>query len=491
MNNLIILGVIFLYILLLFSISWLTARKNSDNEAFFLGNRQSPWYIVAIGMIGSSVSGVSLVSVPGWVQTTDMTYMQIVFGFFFGYIIIAKVLLPLYYKLNLTSIYEYLRERLGISSYKTGALFFILSKLLGSAAKLYIVVVILQSYVFHQWNIPFEITVFICILIIWIYTFRGGMRTIVWTDTLQTVCLVAMLVIIIWNVKDAMSLNLKGMTDLIVRSPHFRIFEFDDWSSRQHFVKQFLSGIFIPIVMTGLDQDMMQKNLTCYNLKEAQKNMFCYGFAFIPLNFLLLCLGIMLVSFAAELNLQLPASGDDMLPVLCISGLLGQSILIFFTIGIIAAAFNSADSALAAITTSFCIDILGVKNEQVKKAEKMRFSVHILVSISFAIIILLFRALNDRSIIDAIYTLVSYTYGPLLGLFTFGLFTKHVPNGKYVPFICVISPIICYLLNIYAKNLLNYQFGYELLIINGFITFSGLWIGRNRKKCIEKTEENI
>jgi Na+/proline symporter len=482
MNSLIIPGVVVLYIVLLFFITWLTARKNSGNEAFFLGNRQSPWYIVAIGMIGSSVSGVSFVSVPGWVRTTDMTYMQIVFGFFVGYIIIAKVLLPLYYKLNLTSIYEYLENRMGLSSYKTGALFFILSKLLGSAAKLYIVVLILQNYVFNPWHIPFEVTVFVCVLVVWLYTFRSGMRTIVWTDTLQTVCLVAMLAIIIWSVKDAMNLNIKEMTEVIVQSPHFRMFEFDDWSSRQHFVKQFLSGIFIPIVMTGLDQDMMQKNLTCHNLKEAQKNMYWYGFAFIPLNFMFLSLGIMLVSFAAELNIQLPASGDDILPMLCTSGWLGPSILIFFTVGIIAAAFNSADSALTAITTSFCIDILGIKKEHVKKAEKTRFKVHILVSMVFAVVILLFKALNDKSIIDAIYTLVSYTYGPLLGLFAFGLFTKHIPNGKYVPHICVASPVICYILDVYTKNYMEYQFGYELLIINGFITFLGLWIWRRRGK---------
>ncbi|MDR2147367.1 MAG: sodium:solute symporter [Tannerella sp.] len=482
MNSYIILGVVFAYILLLFFISWLTGRNNSGNEAFFLGNRRSPWYIVAIGMVGSSVSGVSFVSVPGWVGTTDMTYMQIVIGFFVGYVIIAKVLLPLYYRLRLTSIYEYLESRLGLSSYKTGASFFILSKLLGSAAKLYIVIVILQNYVFSAWNIPFEVTVFICILVIWLYTFRSGMRTIVWTDTLQTVCLVAMLAIIIWNVKDAMHLNFKGMANTITESPHFRMFEFRDWSSRQHFVKQFLSGIFIPIVMTGLDQDMMQKNLTCHNLRDAQKNMYWYGFTFIPLNFMFLCLGVMLISFASGLNLSLPASGDDMLPMFCTSGLLGQSMLIFFTIGIIAAAFNSADSALTAITTSFCVDILGIKKEKIQKAEKTRFGVHILVSIVFAVIILLFRALNDRSIIDAIYTLVSYTYGPLLGLFAFGLFTKYMPENKYVPYICLAAPAICYGLDMYARQSLQYQFGYELLIINGLITFLGLWIFRNRKK---------
>jgi Na+/proline symporter len=487
MNSIIILIVVALYILLLMLVSWLTARKSSDNNAFFLGNRCSPWYLVAIGMIGSSVSGVTFVSVPGWVVTTDMTYMQIVFGFFIGYIIIAKLLLPLYYKLKLTSIYEYLDKRLGKSSYKTGASFFILSKMLGSAAKLYIVVVILQNYVFEQWHIPFEITVFLCILIIWLYTFRSGILTIVWTDTLQTVCLVATLVIIIWNVKDTLGLDLKGMSELITESPHFRMFEFDDWSSRQNFVKQFLSGIFIPIVMTGLDQDMMQKNLTCVSLKDAQKNMYWYGFAFIPLNFLFLCLGILLVSFASGANIQLPASGDDILPMFCTSGLLGQSILIFFTIGIIAAAFNSADSALTAITTSFCIDILGIKKEEVKNAEKTRFRVHIAVSIIFVVIVLLFRALNNKSIIDAIYTLVSYTYGPLLGLFSFALFTKHIPDNKSVPYICIAAPVICFLLDRLSSLYLNYQFGYELLMINGLITFLGLYLSHLYRHSNSKT----
>jgi Na+/proline symporter len=411
-----------------------------------------------------------------------MTYMQIVFGFFVGYIVIAKVLLPLYYKLNLTSIYEYLETRLGLSSYKTGASFFILSKILGSAAKLYIVVVILQNYVFNRWNIPFEITVIICILVIWLYTFRSGIRTLVWTDMLQTISLVAMLVIIIWYVKEAMDLNLKGMATVITQSPHFRIFEFQDWGSRQHFVKQFISGIFIPIVMTGLDQDMMQKNLTCPNLRDAQKNMYWYGFAFIPLNFMFLSLGVMLTSFAAKLQLPLPASGDDILPMFCTSGLLGSSILIFFTIGIIAAAFNSADSALTAITTSFCVDILGIKKEEMKKAEKMRFGVHLLVSLAFAGIILLFRAFNDRSMIDTIYTLVSYTYGPMLGLFAFGLFTKYKPKNKWIPYICIAAPIISYLLDFYFQKSFHYQLGYELLIINGLITFLGLWICRIRGK---------
>ncbi len=480
MSSYIILFVIIAYFLLLIFISWITGRKSTSNEAFFSGNKNSPWPIVAIGMIGSSLSGVSFVSVPGWVPLTDMTYMQMIFGFFIGYIIIAKVLLPLYYKLQLTSIYEYLNKRMGRNSYKTGASFFLLSKILGAAARLYLVVMILQTYVFDQWNIPFIVTASGSIILVWIYTYRSGIKTIVWTDTLQALCLLAMLFTIIWQVKDQMGFDTREMVQNITESKHFRIFEFKDWSSKQHFIKQFLSGIFIPIVMTGLDQDMMQKNLSCRNLRDAQKNMYSYGLSFIPINFMFLCLGILFISFASQANIQLPAAGDDILPMLCTSGMLGQSILIFFTIGIIAAAFSSADSALTALTTSFCVDILGVKEEEASKAKKTRLKVHIFISIIFILILLLFRMANDKNIIDAIYTIASYTYGPLLGLFTFGMFTKFESNEKYVPYICFISPLLCFVLDLLSKHYTNYSFGYELLMINGFITFLGLWISRKQ-----------
>jgi len=476
MSSYTILLVIALYFAALILISWLTGRKDTSNDAFFLGNRRSPWYVVAIGMVGSSISGVSFVSVPGWVQSTDMTYMQMVLGFFFGYVVIAKVLLPLYYKLNLTSIYEYLNSRMGRKSYKTGASFFLLSKMLGSAAKLYLVVLIIQTYVFDKWNIPFAVTVTACILLVWLYTYRSGIRSIVWTDMLQTICLVAMLIIIIWQVK--MNLNTGSIIQAIADSPHFRIFEFNDWSSRQHFAKQFLSGMFIPIVMTGLDQDMMQKNLSCRTLKDAQKNMYAYGLAFAPINFLFLCLGVMLITLASQTGIALPASGDDILPMFCTSGILGGSILIFFTIGIIAAAFNSADSALTSMTTSFCVDILEIKDTE--KAKRTRLKVHIIMSIVFALTIFLFQALNSRSVIDAIYTLASYTYGPLLGLFLFGLFTKHNVRDNAVPLICIAAPAICLSLDLYTTHYTSYRFGYELILINGLITLIGLLLFR---KC--------
>lgn len=476
MSRYTILFIIAVYFGLLLFIAWLTGRKSSSNDAFFTGNRQSPWYIVSIGMIGTSLSGVTFVSVPGMVRSIDMTYMQTVFGFFVGYIIIAHILLPLYYKLKLTSIYSYLKDRIGHRGYKTGASFFLLSKSIGAAARLYLVVLILQHYVFDAFNIPFAVTVIFSILLVWIYTFRSGIKTIIWTDTIQAICLIAMLIVIIWQVKDALGMSFVEMSTSVANNPHFRIFEFNDWNSSQHFAKQFFSGIFITIVMTGLDQDMMQKNLSCRNLKEAQKNMYTYGFAFTPVNFLFLVLGILLLIVAEQKQIALPELSDDILPMFCTSGILGNSILIFFTIGIIAAAFSSADSALTALTTSFCIDILDIQNDSEKQAKRKRLMIHIAISIVFALIILVIKEVNNRSIIDAIYMIASYTYGPLLGMFIFGLFTKRLAKDKFVPYICIISPVISFGINYVVENTTDYIFGYEILMINAAITFFGMWL---------------
>lgn len=476
MSRYTILFIIAVYFGLLLFIAWLTGRKSSSNDAFFTGNKQSPWYIVSIGMIGTSLSGVTFVSVPGMVRSIDMTYMQTVFGFFVGYIIIAHILLPLYYKLKLTSIYSYLKDRIGHRGYKTGASFFLLSKSIGAAARLYLVVLILQHYVFDAFNIPFAVTVILSILLVWIYTFRSGIKTIIWTDTIQAICLIAMLVVIIWQVKDALGMSFVEMSTSVANNPHFRIFEFNDWNSSQHFAKQFFSGIFITIVMTGLDQDMMQKNLSCRNLKEAQKNMYTYGFAFTPVNFLFLVLGILLLIVAEQKQIALPELSDDILPMFCTSGILGNSILIFFTIGIIAAAFSSADSALTALTTSFCIDILDIQNDSEKQAKRKRLMIHIAISIVFALIILVIKEVNNRSIIDAIYMIASYTYGPLLGMFIFGLFTKRLVKDKFVPYICIISPVISFGINYVVENTTDYIFGYEILMINAAITFFGMWL---------------
>ena len=483
MNSSIILIIIAAYFGILLLIAWLTGRKSASNEAFFLGNRKSPWYIVSIGMVGTSLSGVTFVSVPGMVRSIDMTYMQTVLGFFFGYVLIANVLLPLYYKLQLTSIYSYLDDRIGRHSYKTGASFFLLSKIVGAAARLYLVVLILQHYVFSTYHIPFAVTVVISIFLVWLYTYRSGIKTIIWTDTLQALCLVAMLIVIIWQVKDKMGLDMGGMVQTLQESPHFRIFEFNDWHSTQHFSKQFFSGIFITIVMTGLDQDMMQKNLSCKNLKDAQKNMYMYGFAFTPVNFLFLALGVLLLTLASQQHIVLPALNDDILPMFCTSGILGNSILIFFTIGIIAAAFSSADSALTALTTSFCVDILGVQKEEAAKAKRTRLMTHLLISVLFAVIILIFKAVNSRSVIDAIYMIASYTYGPLLGLFIFGLFTKRQPRDRFVPYVCILSPFLCFAMDYLVRTHTGYKFGYEMLMVNGGLTFAGLWLcSLNRPK---------
>ncbi|MDR1258654.1 MAG: sodium:solute symporter [Tannerellaceae bacterium] len=480
MSSYLILFIIVAYFGALLLVSYLTGRKNSGNEAFFLGNRKSPWYIVSIAMIGTSLSGVTFVSVPGMVRSIDMTYMQTVLGFFFGYIVIARVLLPLYYRLQLTSIYAYLGDRIGGRGYKTGASFFLLSKIVGAAARLYLVVLILQTYVFNAWHIPFEVTVVISIALVWLYTFRSGVRTIVWTDTLQCICFISMLAIIIWEVKNKMGMDAGSMVQTLTDSSYFRIFEFSDWHSTQHFAKQFFSGIFITIVMTGLDQDMMQKNLSCRNLKDAQKNMYTYGFAFAPVNFLFLSLGALLLIMAAREHIALPALNDDILPMLCASGTLGQSILIFFTIGIIAAAFSSADSALTALTTSFCVDMLGIEKEEAVKARRTRLRVHLMISVVFAIIILVFKAVNNRSVIDAIYMIASYTYGPLLGLFLFGLFTKKKPRDRYVPHICIASPLVCLAVSHVVKQYTGYIFSYEMLMINGGLTFTGLWLSSKK-----------
>ena len=476
MNGFFIMSTVLAYFGLLLLISKFTASK-TDNDAFFRGNRESPWYLVAFGMIGASLSGVTFVSVPGMVQGVDMTYLQTCMGFFFGYLVVAYVLLPLYYRLNLTSIYSYLGQRFGRYSYQTGASFFILSKLAGAALRMFLVCAILQRFVFDALHVPFVLTVSVVLALIWLYTRRSGIRTIVWTDSFQTFCLLATLILIMIQLASHLNVNVAQAWELVWQSPHSRIFVWVDWADKQHFFKQFFSGIFIVIVMTGLDQDMMQKNLTCRNLKEAQKNMCVYGAGFFPVNFLFLALGILLLAFASQQNITLPVRGDDILPMFCAQGYLGYAVLVFFTIGIIAAAFSSADSALTALTTAFCVDI--VRNAH---SVKLRKRVHLILTVLFAVLILLFRYFNNTSVIDAVYILASYTYGPLLGLFAFGIFTHRQPCDRYVPFVAILSPVICYLLDYVSRLYWAYQFGYELLMINGGLTFMGLLLLSYHKK---------
>jgi Na+/proline symporter len=482
-----ILGIILLYFGALYLISYLIGKKHSENEAFFLGNRKSPWYIVAFGMIGSSLSGVTFVSVPGWVRGNDMTYMQMVFGFMLGYVVITWVLLPLYYKLNVTSIYTYLEKQIGHRAYKTGSGFFLLSRTLIAATRLYLAVFILQTYIFEQWNVPFWLTASGFLLMIWLYTHKSGIKAIIWTDVLQTFFLLAALVIIIYQVAKGLQLNAEGIVETIKASPHSRIFVFDDWQTKQNFFKQFISGCFVTIAMTGLDQEMMQKNLSCKNLKEAKKNVFTYSLFFVPVNFLFLCLGILLIHYAGTQGIALPALSDDILPSLITNGHFGVVAVLFFIIGIIAVTFASADSALTGLTTSICVDWLNIHKYSKSKAKKLRLIVHLGISLAFIVIMLIFKAINNASVIDAIYMIASYTYGPLLGLFAYGIFwqKKRILNDRFVPIICIFAPIICFATNLILKATVNYQFGYELLIINAGLVFIGLSLLRKKINLVQ------
>lgn len=463
------------YFGVLLLVSRLTA-KQSTNDTFYRGNRQSPWYLVAFGMIGASISGVTFVSVPGMVNTIGMTYLQTCLGFVLGYVAVAFVLLPIYYRLNLTTIYSYLQQRLGTRSYKTGAWFFLLSKMSGAAVKFYVVCMILQRFVLDALGIPFVLTVLVLVALIWLYTRRGGIKTLVWTDTFQTFCMFMALIFIIVNVMSMLNMSVNEVVTTIVQDERSRVFVFDDWVSKQNFWKLFVSGIFIVVVMTGLDQDMMQKNLTCKTLREAQKDMCTYGLAFVPANLLFLCLGVLLSMLAQQEGIALPSSGDELLPMFAATGKMGNMVVVLFTIGIVAASFSSADSALTALTTTYCVDIKEKADD-----EALRHRVHAGMSVVFVIFILLFRTFNSTNLIDAIYILVSYTYGPLLGLFAFGLFTKYQVTDRWVPFFAILSPILCYALDVLVQQLWGYHFGYELLMLNGAFTFAGLYVTRKKE----------
>ena len=466
----IIIYTLFAYFLILLFISHVTGRR-ADNSTFFSGNRRSPWYMVAFGMIGASISGVTFVSVPGMVLTSDMTYIQTCIGFIFGYFAVAFILLPVYYRLRLTTVYSYLDRRLGRQAYRTGAAFFILSKVVGSAVRFYVVCAILQRFVLDALGVPFVVTVVAMVGLIWLYTRRGGIKTLVWTDTFQTLCMFAALILIIYNVARHLGMSMGEAADMVAADSHSRIFVFDDWMTKQNFWKQFLSGIFIVIVMTGLDQDMMQKNLTCKSLREAQKDMCTYGFAFVPANLLFLSLGVLLVALASKEGVALPTSGDELLPMFAATGQMGMAVVVLFTVGVVASSFSSADSALTALTTSCCVDLWSRPDD-----EKLRRRVHFGVSVAFVVFILLFRSLNSTSVIDAIYVLCSYTYGPLLGLFAYGLLTRRGVSGRLVPWIAVASPVVCFAVDSLSKTAFGYTFGYELLMLNGLLTFAGLWI---------------
>lgn len=472
----IIIATIIVYFCILLLISKVTGHK-ANNDAFFRANGQSPWYLVSFGMIGASISGVTFVSVPGMVLLSDMTYVQTCLGFILGYFVVAFLLLPVYYRLRLTTIYTYLYQRLGNCSYKTGASFFLLSKMTSSAVRFYVVCMILQRFVLDTYGIPFPVTVVALVALIWLYTRHGGIRTLVLTDSFQTLCMLLALLLIVYKVVNVLGLSLPEAVQAIANDSHSRVFVFDDWISKQNFWKQFLSGIFIVIVMTGLDQDMMQKNLTCKTLREAQKDMCSYGFAFLPANLLFLSLGVLLMMYYNRMGQTLPDIPDNLMLQTVAEGQLGVLVVILFTIGIVAACFSSADSALTALTTTYCVDICNRP-----KDEKLRKKTHAGVSLVFVIFILIFRYVNSTSLIDAIYTIASYTYGPLLGLFAFGLFTNRTVNDRLVPYVAVASPLLCFVLETIVSGTTGYKFGYELLMLNGLITFVGCYLFTKEKQ---------
>ena len=462
------------YFILLILISYFTGKEDS-NAAFFKANKSAPWYLVAFGMIGASLSGVTFISVPGAVEANQFGYLQVVFGYLIGYLVIAYVLLPIYYRLNLTSIYTYLKDRFGNVSYKTGAISFLISRTVGAAFRLFLVAKVLQLLVFDQLNIPFTITVIITIGLIWLYTFRGGIKTIIFTDTLQTLFMLISVVVTIVFLASAMDLNsISEIYENVKSSPLSKTFFFEDGNDPQFFFKSFFAGMFITITMTGLDQDMMQKNLTCRNLKEAQKNMVSFSVVLIFVNILFLALGLLLTQYANTNGIT--ASKDDLFPTIAMLPDIGIMTSAFFLLGLIAAAYSSADSALTSLTTSFCIDIIELDKKPEAIQKKTRKQVHILTSVVLIMVIVLFNVIfTDVSVIWELFKAAGYTYGPLLGLFAFGILTKAAIKDRYVWIIAIIAPIVSYLLNLYSEKLFDgYQIGFEILIVNGLLTFLGL-----------------
>ncbi len=474
MQKTLTLSILLGYFLLLLVISRLVSRReNGSNQTFFTANHQSPWWVVAFGMIGASISGVTFVSVTGMVLKQDMFYMQMVIGFFFGYLAIAYGLLPIYYKLKRPSIYTLIGERIGPRAHYSASAFFLLSRLLGTAAKLYLVCLIIHEFLLP--TIPFWGITVLAVMMVWIYTQQTGIKTVVWTDVLQTSCVIIALIWILVSAISQLGFSAAETYQAIISNVHAKMWNFSDWSSSQLFFKQFFSGIFIVIVMTGLDQDMMQKNLTCRNLKDAQKNMLWYGVAFTPLNLLFLCLGILLGLLAMHLGLPIPDRGDDLLPMLTTGGYMGTGALVLFTIGIIAAAFGNADSALTSMTTSCCVDLLHQEKKPQQAAKRQRKTVHLLLALILIVAINAFYWINSSSVLMVIFKLATYTYGPLLGLFAFALITPK-DTDRFAPYICIVSPIMSLLFQYGIESFTSYRFGYEILLINGLITWGGLYI---------------
>lgn len=472
------------YFLVLILISYFTG-KNDSNVDFFKAGKQSPWYVVAFGMVGASLSGVTFISVPGWVADIQFNYFQVVIGYIFGYLVVAFVLLPLYYKLNLTSIYEYLLERFGTVSHKTGAFFFFISRVLGASFRLFLVAIVLQQFVFDDLGVRFEFTVTISILLIWLYTNRGGIKTIVWTDTLQTLFMLTAVVLSIILINDSLGWSFGEFLASDELKDYSSILQ-TDILDRNYFIKSFLGGMFVTICMTGLDQDMMQKNLTCKSLKDAQKNMVSFTFVLVGAKILFLLLGALLFIYAKRENISIPLMDgtpktDLLFPEIALNGGLGLALAVTFMLGLIAAAYSSADSALTSLTTSFCVDFLNVEKKSESEQKKIRKRTHIAMSFILVLVIIAFKYILSSNVIDSLLTVAGYTYGPLLGLFAFGIFTKHTIKDKYVWIVAILSVvIIASIASIPASYLGGYSVGYELLPLNGLLTFFGLWLIRNK-----------
>ncbi|CAM4317462.1 sodium:solute symporter [Zobellia nedashkovskayae] len=483
------------YFLLLLLISYFTG-KNDSNVDFFKAGKSSPWYLVAFGMVGASLSGVTFISVPGWVEASGFSYMQVVFGYLAGYFVIAFILLPIYYQLNVTSIYEYLKKRFGIVSYKVGAVSFFISRVLGAAFRLFLVAIVLQQFVFDELGVPFEVTVILSILLIWIYTFRGGIKTIVWTDTLQTAFMLLSVGLSIYFINQKLDWTFTEFLASEELKQYNQILFTDSFFDKNHFLKSFFGGMFITICMTGLDQDMMQKNLTCKSLKDAQKNMISFSLVLVVVNFIFLLLGALLFIYAAKFNIAIPLMDgqpkpDLLFPEIAMNSGLGMVVAVTFMLGLIAAAYSSADSALTSLTTSFCVDFLNIDEKAEKDQNKIRKTTHVGMSILLIITVILFKYILDRNVIDGLLTVATYTYGPLLGLFTFGIFTKHSIKDNYVWIIALLSVLsIIGFTNLPTEYLGGYKFGYELLPLNGLLTFLGLWLIRNKNHTIT-TDKNV
>jgi len=475
---------------------WLSSRK-ANNATYFTGNRKSPWFVVAYGMIGASLSGVTFMSVPGDVANIQFTYFGVVLGYILGYLTIAYVLLPLYYKMNVTSIYEFLDLRIGNEAHKTGSVFFIISRLLGSALRMYLVIYVLQIFVFDQWNIPIWVTSIIMILVIIIYTYRGGVKTVIWADTLQTTFMLVSLVITIIIIYRQMNCSFADIFHKIDAAGYTKVFE-TNWQRPNFFLKQIISGMFITIVMTGLDQDMMQKNLTCKNLKDAQRNMLTFSGILVLVNALFLLLGGMLLIYAQSIHFDVTgfiAGGqtDRIYPEL-VFNTLGVGTAIVFVMGLISAGYSSADGTLTALTTSICYDLIKIEKyiPSEKKRTHVRRLIHLVVSIMFLLTIIIFSSFHNKALITIIFEVAGYTYGPILGMFVFAIYTKRNVRFKaLIPVIAVLSPILCFFLSRYSETLFNgYQFGFELLIVNGLLTFCGMLLISKKQSYSMKAAPN-